>query len=72
MRWLQSQDMTVLVDPSEDNELGEDGQVLGPVFMPDVGRFDPANLSTQTDFIICLGGDGERRRRTQLRAMRED
>ncbi|CAM9676716.1 unnamed protein product, partial [Hapterophycus canaliculatus] len=58
VRWLQSQDLTVLVDPSEDNELGEDGQVVGPVFMPDVGRFDAAHLSTQTDFIICLGGDG--------------
>ncbi len=58
MRWLQAQDLKVLVDPSEDNELGEDGQPLGPVFMPDVGRFDPGELATQADFIICLGGDG--------------
>lgn len=49
------------MDPSEDNELGEDGRVLGPVFMPDVARFDPGQLASQTDFIICLGGDGERR-----------
>lgn len=61
MRWLQEQELEVLVDPSEDNELGEEGQVLGPVFMPDVARFDPGQLATQTDFIICLGGDGEGR-----------
>ena len=61
VRWLQEQELEVLVDPSEDNELGEEGQVLGPVFMPDVARFDPGQLATQTDFIICLGGDGEGR-----------
>lgn len=49
------------MDPSEDNELAEDGSVLGPVFMPDVERFDPGQLASQTDFIICLGGDGERK-----------
>lgn len=59
MEWLQSQGLTVLVDPTEDMELGDDGQVVGPVFMPDVGRFDAHTLATQTDFIICLGGDGE-------------
>eukprot|EP00752_Nemacystus_decipiens_P002047 g1962.t1 len=58
VRWLQDLELEVLVDPSEDNELGKDGRVLGPVFMPDVARFDPAQLATQTDFIICLGGDG--------------
>lgn len=59
IEWLQSQRLTVLVDPTEDMELGDDGQVVGPVFMPDVGRFDAHTLATQTDFIICLGGDGE-------------
>lgn len=59
MRWLQSQDLEVVVDPGEDSELGEDGRELGPVFMPDVPRFDPAHLAKQTDFIVCLGGDGE-------------
>ena len=59
VEWLQSQGLSVLVDPTEDMELGDDGQVVGPVFMPDVGRFDAHTLATQTDFIICLGGDGE-------------
>ncbi|CAN0333555.1 unnamed protein product, partial [Laminaria digitata] len=58
VEWLQSQGLTVLVDPTEDMELGDDGQVVGPVFMPNVGRFDAHTLATQTDFIICLGGDG--------------
>ncbi|CBJ29816.1 conserved unknown protein [Ectocarpus siliculosus] len=58
VHWLQSQGLTVLVDPTEDNELGDDGEAIGPVFMPEVGRFDPGHLATQTDFIICLGGDG--------------
>lgn len=47
-----------MVDPSEDDVLDEEGR---PVFMPEVARFDPHDLASQTDFIICLGGDGEGR-----------
>lgn len=46
----------MMVDPSEDDIVDEDGQ---PVFMPHVSRFDPHNLANETDFIVCLGGDGE-------------
>lgn len=57
MNWLQSQEgLTIMVDPSEDDVVDEEGN---PVFMPDVPRFNPQNLASETDFVICLGGDGE-------------
>lgn len=60
MEWIQSHDgLKVLLDPSEDDAVGEDGKPLSKKFMPEVQRFDPANLAKQADFIICLGGDGE-------------
>lgn len=60
IEWLQSHEgLTVLVDPSEDKLIGPDGKDQGRVFMPEVGRFDARSLATQTDFIICLGGDGK-------------
>lgn len=57
MKWLMSQEgLTVMVDPSEDHEMDTEGK---PLFMPDVPRFDLQDLASQTDFVICLGGDGE-------------
>ena len=60
VEWIHSQEgLTVLLDPSEDELLDEEGKPQGRTFMPDVERFNPENLAKEADFIICLGGDGE-------------